>query len=219
MDRRRIRARSVGAIAVVLLAVSVGALVVATAVSPVRLRSASPANGTSLTTAPDQIALRFTARPDPAQVHIAVVDGARQWMTAGRPAVTGNDVVQRVAIHGSGGYLIGYHVVFGNGRQSSGFIRFTVLSGTPAARPAATGYPSPPPAGALGLPDGADPGAAHNHTGLDTVTLAVVCLDAAAVIVGFGLVRHRRRRPVAISNGAIPALDEEQENVESGLPD
>jgi methionine-rich copper-binding protein CopC len=189
----RVRLRTVGVAAVVVLAASVATLAVTTTTTPVRLRSAAPANGASLTAPPDRIRLHFTSRPDPAQVHVTVVDAAQERRDLGGPTVTGDTVVQRVGIDAGGGYLVGYHVVFGNGRQASGLIGFTVLSGPPAGGPSvggpSVGGPSvdgPSVGGPSVGPPGSGPTGPTTATGPTVATGPARSVDTPLAIPGNG---------------------------------
>jgi methionine-rich copper-binding protein CopC len=193
-SRRHGLARYVPAVVVTALILSIGLLATGVATRPVRLASAAPADLDRLGAAPAAVTLSFTARPDPARVHVAVVDPAGAAVTPAGPTLDGLSVVQPVSIVAAGSYRVGYHVGFADGRELSGLLTFTVASSGPAV--------------AVEAPVGA-----HEHSTADLWTAGLFALVAAVVVVGLLVAAGRRPDP------GRSALYELQECLECGSPD
>ncbi|MGW4947930.1 copper resistance CopC family protein [Actinoplanes sp. NPDC004185] len=156
------------------------AYVVFGATAPARLQAVEPADGAVLTAAPAQVALRFTAAPNPRTMHITVVGPGGADVTRGAPVADDILIKVPVAAGHPGRYRIGFHVELGDGTPVSGLVTFTVGAGTP---PAAD-------------PDAAEAaGAAHggHHMERDTSTLVLVSIDLALMVGVVWLLTRRSR--------------------------
>lgn len=162
-------------------AVAVGALVVLGAVRPTQLRSADPGDRATTATAPDTVALTFDGTPALTEYHLGVSATDGTSVTSGAVRLERDRLAVPVRIDTDGTYLVGYHLLFTDGRELTGFTRFTVSAAGPA-----------------------DPGsttvaaqttqAAHAHSGTDPLSAAFVVLDAVLVVALLVLLLRRPRR-------------------------
>ncbi|GIJ49624.1 hypothetical protein Val02_65100 [Virgisporangium aliadipatigenens] len=107
------------------------------------LESSTPRDGTSVTTAPAEVELRFTTRVDPASPVVAVAADDGAPAVADGPRVDGVRVVQALRPGlPAGRYTVTFRVVSADGHPVNGIVRFTVTgSGTPqGAAPSAGGH-------------------------------------------------------------------------------
>src|SRR5262249_38964951 len=115
---------------IALLAVRVGA---ALALAPGAgwasdgLTSADPANGAALDTPPGPVLLTFSAPPAADLSHVSTRDGSGREMGTGEPTRAGSDGLRLpVSIRSTGDYTVAYHVVFDDGSDVIGVLRFSV---------------------------------------------------------------------------------------------
>jgi methionine-rich copper-binding protein CopC len=156
------------------LTLSIGLLSTAVATRSVRLDAAAPADQDQLSAPPSAVTLSFSAQPDPARIHIAVVDSAGVPVVRTGLRVDGSTVVQPVSIAVAGAYRIGYHVGFSNGRELTGYLTFTV------------GAHPPGPAAAAG----------HAHGTATPLTVGILALGAVVLVGWLLLIGRRRTAPV-----------------------
>jgi hypothetical protein len=142
------------------------------------------------------VTLTFSADVDPEQVHLDVTSETGGSVIVGGPRVQGRTVVQPVTIVNSGGYRVGYHVVFEDGRAASGLSRFTVDGNEPVG---------PRPDGAAGQGPEQEQGHAHGPT--DPLSLAIVLVDVVLIGVLLAVVcrRPRVRRAGALTRERRPS--------------
>ncbi|MER7458835.1 copper resistance CopC family protein [Micromonospora sp. NPDC126480] len=198
---RRVWWRLAGGAAVAVLAVSVPLLALAVDRAPVRLVSVAPADGAHLRDPPENLSLTFTAPPDADGTHVAVY-GAAGAVSGGVARVDGSTLTLPLDVPGAGRYRAGYHVVFGDGRELTGLVTFTV-GGSGAGRSVALpSGPAVPPsaAGPAAVGPGGGGSGGHAHGAVDPITLAVLGVDAVVLaIVLMAFVRRRHgssmRRP------------------------
>jgi copper resistance protein C len=183
-----VRAGGLGALAVTAVAVLVLTLSTAVGSGPPRLTAVTPGDDSSVAVAPSQVALTFSQPPDLARSHIAVAGvagGAGAPNSAGQPRLSGQTVLLPLSGIAPGTYVVGYHVVFGDGRELSGLTRFTVARGgsgpAPSVRPTGPSTEEP-----------AEAAAGHDHGAADPAGLGLVLADAVLVA---GLVVVMLRRP------------------------
>ncbi|WP_212994181.1 copper resistance CopC family protein [Actinoplanes auranticolor] len=146
--------------------------------APARLQAVEPADGTVLIAAPAQVALRFTAAPQPRTMHITVVGPGGADVTRGEPVVDDVLITVPVTAEHPGRYRVGFHLELGDGAPVSGLVTFTVGSGAqPAADPVEAA------------------GAAHggHHMERDTSTLVLVSIDLALMVGVVWLLTRRSR--------------------------
>jgi methionine-rich copper-binding protein CopC len=102
------------------------------------LVSAEPADGAPLTQAPRVVELTFNRVPDPALSHVGVVDGSAARLDTGDVTLSGPGTLrERIRTAAKGTVVVAYHVVFTDGTEAFGSIRFSV--GTGVAPPAIAG--------------------------------------------------------------------------------
>lgn len=175
------------------LAFLVGALLalgVTPAAAHADLINATPAAGSTVTTAPTEIRMEFSegVQPDFAQVAVTAPDGTK--VSTGDPQVSGTTVTQAItAPTQAGRYTVAYRLVSADGHPVAESFSWIYQ---PAGSP-----PASAPAGATTAPAGS-PGASGQSvsSGISAalfIALAVVLL--LVIIVGVAIVRHRRTRP------------------------
>ncbi len=113
------------------LAATAAALATAAAVAfytptPARVATVTPADGAALATAPTLARLDFTAGATPQEIHLALADSHGQPVPIGAASFAGRSVTIPVFLSGSGSFLLGYHIVLGDGSEATGVTRFTV---------------------------------------------------------------------------------------------
>lgn len=99
------------------------------------LASSDPPEGAALATAPAAVVLTFSAPVDPGQSHVSAQDDAGRDLGADTPTAVGRAGLRLpVSIRTPGDYTIAYHVVFDDGTDAVGVLRFSVGTGKePAA--------------------------------------------------------------------------------------
>ncbi|MEV4118646.1 copper resistance CopC family protein [Micromonospora sp. NPDC049645] len=145
--------------------------------APARLEAVEPADGASVTVAPPEVTLRFSAAPHPRVLHLTVVGPAGKDVTLADPVVNGAVISVAVAAGQAGPYRVGYHLDLDDGTPVSGLATFTVGSGA-----ASTSVPV----------EAAGPAHGGHHLERDASTLVLVLIDLALVV---GLVWILARRP------------------------
>ena len=107
------------------------------------LQSSTPADGETLTAAPDVVTLTFATAVSAEFAQVAVTGPDGQSVTSGDLAIGGAVVTQPIAASGDGGYVVAYRVVSDDGHPVSGQLTFT-LSGTGAGGAATESAPAEP---------------------------------------------------------------------------
>ncbi|GAA1296553.1 copper resistance CopC family protein [Pseudonocardia xinjiangensis] len=118
------------------------------ALAHTRLESSDPADGASLSTAPQRVSLTFNETMQPGFTTLTVVGPDQARYETGDVTANGDTVSIAVRPLGpAGSYQIGYRVVSEDGHPVSGSIGFTLTTAGPgaaaAASPAATAAPAP----------------------------------------------------------------------------
>lgn len=121
------------ALASLLLVLSGGA-----AAAHTGLRSSAPADGETLTVAPDAVTLTFATAVSSEFAQVAVTGPDGESVTSGNPTIDGSVVSQSIAAEGDGGYVVAYRVVSNDGHPVSGQLTFT-LTGTSTSTGGGTG--------------------------------------------------------------------------------
>jgi copper resistance protein C len=149
-----------------------------------RLTAAEPGSGAALATAPPAVQLSFSASPVPAESHLSVRDATGQDLTTGEPTRSGTHALRLpVSIRGTGDITVAYHVVFTDGADLFGALRFSVGTGV---------APQPLPAAQVAQAR-QELDSAHQH-GVDPLSALLLVVDAA-VLAGVVLVLFLRPRP------------------------
>lgn len=187
--RRRTTIAPLTAAAVTVAAVAVLLLPAAPASAHNSLRSASPARGDRLVTAPSEVTLEFLEALKPAFTTIVLSDGAGRQMPAGEPVVvTGSKAT--LPITGTlpnGSYTVAYRVVSADGHPVQGSYGFTIADpAAPAAPAAASPSVARPPASPTAT-------AARSSSGTGTKPLMVAAIVLAALAVAAVALLCRRR--------------------------
>jgi methionine-rich copper-binding protein CopC len=174
---------SAGAIALVAgvcwLAGLVGAAPAAAHASLVR---SSPADGSSLATAPRIVTLTFDEKiAMPSVIVVTDADGAR--VTRGKTSVADSTASTRVSIAASGDYTVAFRVVSADGHPVAGRLRFSVET-------AGTASPGGPP-GQVTAADGSHQESSTSNGG----TRVIGMLAALGLLGGVALLTVRRWAP------------------------
>jgi methionine-rich copper-binding protein CopC len=99
------------------------------------LTSADPADGAALDAAPGAVVLMFSASPEPDLSHVSTRDGSGTEVGTGAVVRAGSAGLRLpVSIRSTGDYTIAYHVVFDDGTDVIGVLRFSVGTGVPPPR-------------------------------------------------------------------------------------
>jgi methionine-rich copper-binding protein CopC len=129
------------------------------------LASATPGDGEVLARPPAEVELAFTAPFDPDLSHVDVQDTAGTNLNAGRLRQVAPDrLTQPVRATAAGDMTVAYHMVFADGGQLAGTLRFSAGAG---ARAGAAG-------GARAEP-------AHEH-GVDPLSAALLVIDGVVAL-------------------------------------
>ncbi|MEO3769197.1 copper resistance CopC family protein [Micromonospora sp. B9E7] len=171
--------RSVVRLGAAALAVLVALLIPATpAWAHNTLRSATPIQQSTVSSAPTEIVLEFMQRLDPTFTTIVLTDAAKRKVVTGEPVVAGaKSTVQVTDTLPNGTYTVAYRVVSADGHPVQGSYPFTVADPTSKATPVAGAATSAVPAAAV-EPDGG-PGAGVLGAG---ATLAALVAVAAVLL-------------------------------------
>jgi hypothetical protein len=159
------------------------------------LQSSTPADGETLTAAPDAISLTFSSAvaSEFAQVAVAGPDG--ESVTSGVPTIDGAVVSQPVSTSGDGAYVVAYRVVSDDGHPVSGQLTFTVAGtggtateSTPA-EPTLANTPAPTPETAVSQ---AADGDADSDVGSSWGLWLLLAAVAVVLVAGTWLALRRR---------------------------
>jgi methionine-rich copper-binding protein CopC len=150
----------------------------------------SPADRAALADAPSAVDLTVSAAPDPAASHVTLWDSAGADLDTGDLTRVGDVLRRPVAIRGAGDFTLTFHIVFTDGHDCLGVVRFSVGTGVAPALPDAARQR-------------ADQALAAQHThDIDPLSGAFLVLDvvvvAAVALLLFSNPRRRRqvrRRP------------------------
>jgi methionine-rich copper-binding protein CopC len=105
-----------------------------------RLVSADPSDGSALSAPPPAVVLIFSAPPDPGLSHVSTQDALGTQVAAGGPSRSGRAGLRLpISIRSAGDYTVAYHVVFDDGSDLTGFLRFSVGTGLPPSPRTAPG--------------------------------------------------------------------------------
>lgn len=170
------------ALALALLSVLALLAGAAPALAHTRLVGSDPADGASLDTAPDRVALTFneTMQADFSTITVVGPDGA-EWQT-GEVAASGETVGVAVRPLGPAGrYEIGYRVVSDDGHPVTGSVAFTLT----APGPGAAASTAPAPSTQAPAPVAAPP--AVEAEGADEGAPVWPWIAGAVVLVGAGV--------------------------------
>jgi methionine-rich copper-binding protein CopC len=138
------------------------------------LVTATPADGSALAAGPRSVDLTFDRRPDLAQSHVGVRDSDSVALDRGELTAAGPRTVrQPIETAGAGTVVVAYHIVFDDGTQTTGSVRFSVGTGT--------------------APAGAADGSGHEH-GVDPLGASLLVVDLAVLIGVVVMLRLRPRR-------------------------
>lgn len=146
------------------------------------LVAASPADGAALATAPSEVELTLAGTPDLAASHLGAADDSRAQLTTGELSLAGPRTVrQELTSAARGTVVVAYHIVFTDGGEAYGSIRFSV--GTGVAPPTTGG-------GAQQIAESA--AFTHGHS-VDPFSAVLLVVDLA-VLAGAGLLLILRPR-------------------------
>jgi methionine-rich copper-binding protein CopC len=148
-----------------------------------RLESSDPADGASLSAAPDTVSLTFSEDVDPGFATITVVGPDGTSYQTGDVTGDGGEVRTGVSPLGPAGtYEIGYRVVSDDGHPVSGTVAFTLTApGPAAAAPSAAPEPTAAPAPAPAVAPQADAQQSEGAPVWPWILGAVVLVGAGAV--------------------------------------
>jgi methionine-rich copper-binding protein CopC len=168
------------------------------------LTGSTPADGSTVTTAPERVRLTFTDEVKELGLTVLVKDPSGASVADGEPRIDGNAVIQPVVpLTRPGTYTVSYRVVSTDGHPVNGRFTFTldVAAPSPSASPSATATASPsqsPTEPASTSPSAssssiaASPAASTSDSGSATTWLLVGAgLLVALVVTGVVLARRR----------------------------
>lgn len=145
------------------------------------LVTSDPAEGAALAGAPAAVLLTFSSAPDPALSHVAARDDAGHDVGSGTAVRAGGTGLRlTVAITAAGDYTVAFHVVFDDGHDATGFVRFSVGTGVAPSGPAPVAAAEAPHTG-------------HEH-GVDSVSAVLLIADLLVVIAVPAMLLRTRRR-------------------------
>jgi methionine-rich copper-binding protein CopC len=177
-----------------LLAAAVGALAAPAAGSAATIVRGDPADRAALATAPAEIDLVGSAPPDADASHVSVRDPAGAFVSGDAVPKANGDVLRLpVAITDTGTFTVAYHVLFTDGTDTVGVLRFSVGTGVAPSMPSA----------AQQRADLADATAGHGH-GVDPLSGALLLADVG-VLFGAVLLLISRPGPLARSRARVRA--------------
>jgi methionine-rich copper-binding protein CopC len=197
-NRRRHRLAALAAAALVLVA---PVALAAPASAHDSLTGSTPADGSTVTTAPERVRLTFTDEVKKLGLTVLVKDPSGASVADGEPRIDGNAVIQPVVpLTEPGTYTVAYRVVSTDGHPVNGRFTFTLdvaAPASPSASASATETPtesasasSSPTAAASSI--AASPAAASSDSGSATTWLLVGAgLLVALVVTGLVLARRR----------------------------
>ncbi|MDT0276040.1 copper resistance CopC family protein [Blastococcus goldschmidtiae] len=135
--RRILIVAAATALASLLLVLSGG-----TALAHTGLQSSTPADGETLTAAPDAVTLTFSSAVASEFAQIAVTGPDGESVTSGEFTIDGAMVTQPVSTSGEGAYVVAYRVVSDDGHPVSGQLTFTLTGTGDAATESAPAEPT-----------------------------------------------------------------------------
>jgi methionine-rich copper-binding protein CopC len=97
--------------------------------------SSEPVDRSALVEAPDEIDLVGSAVPDPSLSHVTVWASGGATVGPGTLTASGRILRQSVDITANGDYTVAYHIVFTDGSDTIGVVRFSVGTGVPPPVP------------------------------------------------------------------------------------
>ena len=170
------------------VAIAVVVLAAVAEPAPVRLASTFPTDGAELDAPPAEVSIAFSALPRPETFHLTVAPDGGGAPVSGAARVDGPVLTVPVSITGTGGYVVGYHVLLADGHQLSGSTRFSVTTtGAPVTRP-------------RDLSGAGGAAAGHDHAGRDPLSLGLLAVNlvliATLLVVMIRRPRPRRSPPV-----------------------
>jgi copper resistance protein C len=201
--RRLVRITVWVAVLGMLLGVLASIITATSAEAHAALRSTSPRDGSTVTSAPATVVLEFNERIGASFVTVTVTGPGGAPVSDGRPQVDGDTVTQPLAASlPDGGYAVAFRVVSEDGHAVSGRTRFTVQSGgTQPTSPSTSSTASPSPATTVPttrLPSVTETAATATPAADDGTPLRVglaVGVAALALAAGTAFVALTRRRP------------------------
>lgn len=198
-DRRRTAVAVAGA---TLVAAVAAVLFAAPASAHDRLTGSTPEDGATVTTAPTEVELTFTDEVQDLGLTVLVKDPSGASVAAGKPAIDGDTVVQKLdPLTASGVYTVAYRVVSSDGHPIAGRFTFTATLAAASPSASATASPSTSPSSPSASPTtpspsessvAASPAASTSDAGSSTPWVVLGGLLVAALVV-VGIVMSRRR--------------------------
>lgn len=142
--------------------------------SPLRATGSTPGDGARLEVAPAEVEVSFDGVRDPILFHLVVTpdDDGRRILSQATAQLDGDRLVVPIDVERPGRFVATYHVALADGQQTTGFIRFTVLS---PGDQTATATGSPP----LGIDAAA---AGHGHGDADPMSRVLLVMDLLLVV-------------------------------------
>lgn len=162
------------------------------------LTGSTPADGSTVTTAPERVRLTFTDEVKELGLTVLVKDPSGASVTDGDPRIDGNAVLQPVApLTAPGVYIVAYRVVSSDGHPINGRFTFTLDVPSPSPTPSETASETPSAsASASASPSesaiAASPASSSTDSGgASTWLLVGAGLLVALVVTGLVLARRR----------------------------
>jgi copper resistance protein C len=191
---RALTARVVAVAAALVLGTLTGATSVGVPASAhTELRSSTPVDGATLTSAPAQIRLEFTEAPS-GTAHDVAVTLAGQVVPSGPVRLEGNAVVAPATLPGPGAYTVAYRVVAGDGHPVQGTIRFTVTAKAGAAGSASPSAVAATPSAAAASKGPVPPPKDTSRWPYFVIALVILILIGIAVVLATGERPPKRKR-------------------------
>lgn len=199
--RSRFVSRRVAAVAVAVVAGAIGVAAPATAHDA--LVASDPAADATVTAAPTQVVLTFSAAQTGVGSEVLVTGADGQVWSDGPAQVADTTVTQPLtAPLPDGAYTVTWRSVAGDGHPVTGAFGFTVavpvaspVAPTPTDQPTESVAPAPEPSmttAAPALPDAADAGAAAADAGVGRAWVWAAVLAASALVTGMAVAARRR---------------------------
>ncbi|MEU7650469.1 copper resistance CopC family protein [Micromonospora taraxaci] len=143
------------------------------------LRTATPVQQSTVTSAPTEIVLEFMSRLDPTFTTIVLTDAAKRKVVTGEPVVAGaKSTVQVTDTLPNGTYTVAYRVVSADGHPVQGSYPFTVADPTSTAAPVVEAAVSTTPSAVAAVQPDEGRGA-----GVLVAGAAVIALVAVAAVL------------------------------------
>ena len=161
------------------------------------LQSSTPADGETLTVAPDAVTLTFSSAVASEFAQIAVTGPDGESVTSGEATIDGAVVSRSVSASGNGAYVVAYRVVSDDGHPVSGQLTF-ILTGTGGAatesapaEPTLVNTPAPTPDTETVVSPAAD-GDTDNDAGSSWGLWVMLAAVAVVLVAGTWLALRRR---------------------------